>query len=297
MLKRPILIDSREKEIDFLVSNNLKNYDDLFAINLNLVNESKIKENINNNNLQKNELKTKETYNEEKRIENFNNFTKQVFIEIKKEEKKGKEKPKLLGRKKKVENGNTIQSMHNKFSDDNLRRKCKHIVLDELMKLINKKIYDIYNGDIGHGMLIKKLFNLNHRQKANASIKFNQEFLHKKIKDILSDTISNRYTNFPKEHNKNIIERLINENDNIKRRYFNDLFNLTFLECLNHFIEKERIEELEGMRSYEEILKQLDDDLDYKSCVTYYLMNFEQIINNKKSRKKRKAEININYSK
>ena len=293
MLKRPILIDSREKEIDFLVSNNLKNYDDLFAINLNLVNESKIKENINNNNLQKNELKTKETYNEEKRIENFNNFTKQVFIEIKKEEKKGKEKPKLLGRKKKVENGNTIQSMHNKFSDDNLRRKCKHIVLDELMKLINKKIYDIYNGDIGHGMLIKKLFNLNHRQKANASIKFNQEFLHKKIKDILSDTISNRYTNFPKEHNKNIIERLINENDNIKRRYFNDLFNLTFLECLNHFIEKERIEELEGMRSYEEILKQLDDDLDYKSCVTYYLMNFEQIINNKKSRKKRKAEINI----
>jgi len=53
---------------------------------------------------------------------------------------------------------------HNRFSDDNLRRKCKHIVLQNTMDFINKKISEIY-GNIGQGIFIKKLLIINQRQK------------------------------------------------------------------------------------------------------------------------------------
>ena len=301
MLKKPFIIEGKEKENHFthLSQFNFKNCDDLFENNLSQVNESKFQK--FNNTSQQSEAPTKETNREEKKIdihlnENINENLKEIIFELKKEREKEeslkkenhKEETKLLGRKKKSLKEDGVESPHNKFADDNLRRKSKHIVLSELMEIINKKIYDIYDGNIGQGMLIKKLFTLNQEQKANASIKYNQEFLHKKIKDILSANISSRYTNFPKEHNKDLIEGLLNENDIIKRRYFTNLFSLTYAECLNHFIGKEMIEELNGIKPFDEALKQYDNEPDYKTCLKYYIENFEQIINNKKSRNKKK---------
>jgi hypothetical protein len=43
---------------------------------------------------------------------------------------------KVLGRKKKENEG---LGEHNKFSDDNIIRKIKHVILDSVMKFINKK--------------------------------------------------------------------------------------------------------------------------------------------------------------
>ena len=43
---------------------------------------------------------------------------------------------KILGRKKKKNEG---LGEHNKFSDDNIIRKIKHVILDSVMKFINKK--------------------------------------------------------------------------------------------------------------------------------------------------------------
>ena len=310
MLKKPCILEKREKENHFqnLRQFNLKNCDELFENNLNQVNDSKIQKFTNASH--QNEAPTKETNLEGKKIdnqlnENINENSIEIFIELKKEretkesiakenltkenltKENSKKETKLLGRKKKSIKEDGRESSHNKFADDNLRRKSKHIVLSELMEIINKKIYDIYNGNLGQGMLIKKLFTLNHEQKANTIINYNKEFLHKKIKDILSANISSRYTNFPKEHNKYLIEKLINEVDDIKRRYFSKLFNLTYVECLNHFIGKEMIEELNGMKRFEDVLKQYDNDPDYKTCLKYYIENFEQIINNKKSRNKK----------
>ena len=78
-----------------------------------------------------------------------------------------------LGRKKKNEN---IKSEHNKFSDDILRRKVKHLVLKNLMKFINEKIYFMYKRDIGHNIDIMQLLTINGNQNSNATIKFNQNF-------------------------------------------------------------------------------------------------------------------------
>jgi len=121
--------------------------------------------------------------------------------------------------------------IHNKYSDDNLRRKCKHLVLQKVMKFINNKISEIYI-NIGYGMTIKKLLIINQEQISNATIPFNKMFLNKKLSEIFSVNISTRYTNYLPEHNKLLIQKLRKDNDEIKKIYFNTLFNITFNQCL-----------------------------------------------------------------
>ena len=106
---------------------------------------------------------------------------------------------------------------HNKFSDDNLRKKCKHLVLSSVLEFINNKIFDIYEGNIGNNIYRKELLINNKNQKMNSNIIFNREFIDKKISDIFSEIISTRYTNYLPEHNKLLIERLKNEEDENKR--------------------------------------------------------------------------------
>ena len=45
------------------------------------------------------------------------------------------------------------------------------------------------------------------------------------------------------DHNKKVIEKIILE----KKDKFEKLFNLTFIECLEHFIGEKNIEELNGI--------------------------------------------------
>lgn len=200
--------------------------------------------------------------------------------EVDKEESKGK---KMLGKKRKV---NNTKGRHNKYSDDNLRRKIKCIIISNLIKFINKKIYVLYDGDLGEGILIKKLLTLNHEQIANAIIDYNIKFLDKKIGDIFSENISASYTNFPKEHNKNLIKKLTEDYDINKKTYFVNLFDLTFLQCLKHFRKSENIKELDGFIDYDEFIKQFNKETDYKICLEYYIQNYEGIIMGKKSRKR-----------
>ena len=75
-----------------------------------------------------------------------------IIDEIKKE-KLGKKQKKKCGRKKL---SNKEIKEHNKFSDDNLRRKCKHLVLKNTLTFINEKIFIMNGGKIGDGILKKR---------------------------------------------------------------------------------------------------------------------------------------------
>ena len=180
-------------------------------------------------------------------------------------------------------------SFNNKFKDDNIRRKCKHLVLDSIFDFINNKIIELYNNNIGKGIFKKQLQKLNKKQKSESNIKFNQEFLNRTIKDIFSDDISKRIYNYPKDFNKKLIENLLNENDFNKKDYFNNLFNLTFIQCLEHYIGINFDYELKGMRTFEDEINKFMDDENYARYLEYYLRNYQCIINNKKSRKKNKG--------
>ena len=174
--------------------------------------------------------------------------------------------------------------IHNKYSDDNLRRKCKHLVLQNLMKFINDKIKEIY-GHIGYGMKIKKLLIINQEQISNATIKFNKNFLSKKLSEIFSVNISTRYTNFDKEHNKILISELINDKDEIKRNYFKMLFNLTFVDCLRHFNGSKNILILNDMTLFSQLDIEDEKDEDYSKLLSFYINNYEKIMERKREQK------------
>ena len=82
------------------------------------------------------------------------------------------EKKNKLGRKRKIENNdddNNDSGGHDKFKDDNVRRKIKHLIFSHLKKYINNQIKIKYNGKIGKGIFKKELLTLNQEQTANTN--------------------------------------------------------------------------------------------------------------------------------
>jgi hypothetical protein len=207
-------------------------------------------------------------------------------------EKKEKIKP---GRKRKRDNN---RSEHSKFSNDNKRRKIKSLLLKYILIFINEKIYSMYNGNIGKGVLEKKLKTLEQSQISNATIEFNKELLKKKLEEILSKNISKKFTNFNSNHNKLLIKKLINgEEDKNKRNYFKRLFDLTFIDCLKQFRGEEKFEELEGLEFFDNIneikfeyLNKYKDGEEYIKKLRDYLHNYEKNINAKKGKIKKQND-------
>ena len=207
---------------------------------------------------------------------------------------------KKRGRKTKIkhdknENEESEQKIHSKFSNDNLTKKCKNIVLKSALESINKKIEEKYKNNIGFGKFNKKLQILNQENKVKSTAKDDKLFLHKTLKEIFSDNISSRLYNYSENHNKVIIESLINDEDEEKRIYFNNLFNITFLEYLNYFMSSETCNLnnnsiLYGFKDFSFIKDSLiqNNGEYYVNTLIEYLKNFKEIINKKRSRNSKK---------
>ena len=134
----------------------------------------------------------------------------------------------------------------------------------------------------------KKLFKLNQSQKINANAEFNRKFISQSLKEILSQNITKQITIYDLDHNKNVIEKIILE----KKDKFEKLFNLTFIECVKHFIGDKKIEELNGLTLFTELKEQIlkkhkKDGESYYENLKLFLKGYECIITRTKSRKKR----------
>ena len=244
--------------------------------------------------------------NQEKNESNsYNDSTKGTFPngnnekEIKSEKTKKKEY-KNLGRKK----NSQLTCAHDKYMDDNIIRKIKHLITKILLKFINDKIREKYQSFVGRGVFIKQLVIINQKQIDNATVLFNRDFLKKSIGDIFSVEISTRYKNYHLSHNKNLIDRLKNGEDVNKKNYFNKLFNLTFMDTLDHFRKNKVIEELNGMQTFDSIkdsikqgFKDDEDDENYLKMLEYSIKNYEIILNNQRIRSGKKKETNTEDNK
>ena len=200
---------------------------------------------------------------------------------------------KKLGRKTKRDvkdnNNENNGNIHDRSSDDNMRKKCKNIMLTYLRYFINDKIKSIYKGDIGIGNFKKELKIVKQGDKAKSTVGFDKEFLEKTLMDIFSQNISKRFSNYSSDHNKKIIDSLMNDQDLEKRNYFFNLFNLTFLDCLKYFIGTKFYKELEGFTKLASVDKKILDkseDRKYVDHLIYYFNNFESIIKEKPKNKK-----------
>ena len=181
-----------------------------------------------------------------------------------------------------------VNRKHTKYSYDNIKRQCKHLVIENVMKFINNKIYEVYEGKIDNGLLKNKLFKLNQSQKTNADVEFNKKFIYKTLKYILSQNITKQITMYEQDHNKKVIEKIIIE----KKENFEKLFNITFIQCVEHFIGKKNIKELNGLTLFSELKEEIvnkyeNDGESYYENLRLFLIDFENKIIRAKSRKKR----------
>jgi hypothetical protein len=190
------------------------------------------------------------------------------------------------GRKK---GNDESQRKHNKFSDDNIRKKCKHIIIKLVLNLINERINFFYNNNNNSNKykdFPKELKVLNSSQCTNMLVNFNKDFLDKTLKQIFSEDISGKFAS-PLTYNKDIIEKLENEEDEYKRVCFQKLFKITFLQCVNHFIGNEYCEELVGMKCFDDIKDKYKDEQKYDELLFYYFKNFKELIDKKRPRAKK----------
>ena len=202
-------------------------------------------------------------------------------------------KKKKVGRKRKLD----YEDNH-KIANDNMIRKCKHLVINNCIEFLNFQIKKIYHNNIGEGILIKKILDINQVQKSDNKLETTKLFLNKKLSEIFSVDISSKYTSFLPDHNKILISRLLNEEDIEKREKFQKIFNLTFEDCIQLFLgNNNKYIEFEGFPVLDEIKDELNEDNEYLEKIKNFLLNFEDIIKHKKPRKRNKkesSEININ---
>ena len=208
------------------------------------------------------------------------------IIENKPEDKeKDKTEKMMLGRKKK---NSKEAGKHDKYCEDNIIRKIKSTLLDYLRIFINLFINEKYNGNIGEGIFRKEILKMNQEQIIFG--KYDKQFIKRTLKDIFSHKLSKKYSTFDSDHNKKLIELLLNEVDEEKKIEFQNLFSLTFMDALNHFSGAKPLSILKGMKLLEDLCKKFEDDQTYVKLLKYYTFNFKNTIEIKRNRKRNKKK-------
>jgi hypothetical protein len=247
---------------------------------------------IENSNIKENNEFQNDHINTIQNIESINGNDKN--IQQKKRKMKNNKKENKLGRKtkreSKVEDKYKKENTHDRFSDDNMRKKCKNIIIKHLKQFINDQIKEYYKDNIGNGPNKKELKILGQGERAKSTVELDKVFLEKKLIDIFSQNISSRCCNFDQNHNKGIIEELINDKDEKKKKYFENLFNIKFSDFFKYLKGDIDLKELNGFKFLSLIKEELkiNYDEEYINYFIDYLKNFEEKILNKPKNKKSK---------
>ena len=166
---------------------------------------------------------------------------------------------------------------------DNEIKKGRNILLNSIFRFVNKKIRIIFNNDIGKGISIKQFVKISKKELNHSNVEFDKNYLNTKLKEIFSGDISGKFTNFLINKNEKLLQNLI------KIDYFKELFELTFLQCIEHINGTKFIPLLEGFETLDEILLNEEEKLKENDIENYkYIIeNYKQCVENKFSRRPR----------
>ena len=206
-------------------------------------------------------------------------------FEIRKDVSKNKKK----GRRKTSDITNKIIAAHNKSSEDNKIRKLKRYLLDFVLLILN------------HSIKCKSVeFRpLNKKMKERLKSDENLELLNKTIADIFSNTKMNKVSEKKGKSNKDLIEKIYEENietETIK------ILDMTFQEILNEIRDKYLDDFLRGIKEKEIKIEsknkknnnyQKDFDIEkYLDEIKDLLFIFEEWFKEKNGRNRIKEDIN-----
>ena len=218
----------------------------------------------------------------------------------KKRERKKKEikdkKPTNQGRKKKEEAMN-CKTKRNKYAKDNIFRKIKTNFFNKfIVSYINEKIKCVYKKQ---KYLVRKF---NKALVTDVSILFNIDLFNSKIRNLLNQKISDKYSTVELDENKMILIKLeknpeFNEflDNSVNDIYFDLFLNDNYKEIIsNDFkIDKEEID-FENITGIFEELREQGEDEEYLDRFNYYAYNINELMDESKKRSQRKPKININ---
>ena len=216
--------------------------------------------------------------------------------ERKKKEIKEEKKPTNQGRKKKEEAMN-YETKRNKFAKDNIFRKLKTNYFNKfLLNYINEKIKCVYGKQ---KYLVRKF---NKALVTDVSIQFNIDLFNSKIRNLLNQEISNKYSTVELDENKMILIELeknpvFNDflNYSVNDIYFNLFLDDNYKEIIsNDFnIDKEEID-FENITGIIEELREQEEYEKYLESFKYYAYNINELMDKSKKRRRRIEKININ---
>ena len=206
--------------------------------------------------------------------------TKTNIINSNKSKKKKKSNENKLKEETKKEKNYLGRKRQN---NDNILKKVRIMLLNSIFGFVNKKIKNVFK-NIGKGIATKQFIKISKKDLNHSDVEYDKQFLNKQLKEIFSENVSEKYTNYLNNKNKELFQELKDLD------YFKEIFELKFLDCINH-INGTQNELLEGFETKEEIIenenenknKKFDqnDIILYKEIIGKYI----NLINAKVSRK------------
>ena len=156
------------------------------------------------------------------------------------------------------------KNVHNKFSNDNIKRRIKASFNKYIIKLLNKLMKEKYK------KARIKFLKMNIKITKDISIEYNRHLLNKYIKEIIVK-MSNKYKN--QENNKNCIKFIENKKDNEK---IINILNMTYEQLYtNYFLKSTKNNSQEY--SYEAVKEKLLK-LNGKKYLDKFIENAESFV-------------------
>ena len=233
-----------------------------------------------------NEMSVEEVvfYQKTQNKENISVFMQEEVSDLNQNNSNTNNDKEYLGKKKEIK--------ENKYTHDKLRKRVRIIALKAIINFVNDKIKDFYK-NIGKGLLEKQFKEIDKTNLSHSKVGYDKIFIEYKLKEIFSWNISSKMTSLLKEHNKNLLDQLIHSE--IGGNFFNELFEMTFSQCLEHIQGKKYYQILNGIMSLEKIMEKFCDKKEINDkifCENFYLvfMNYQDLIEKKTTRKPRNSK-------
>ena len=122
-------------------------------------------------------------------------------------------------------------------------------------KIVEKKIKTKFKDRYARKILVNKK-----NEKSISSKNYYKKLLQKTIGEILRQDISAKYKHCSNEHNKELIEEILNHEDEEIRELFNDLLNEKFINYIKQFKEYENYSYLYDLTKFDEIKSDFSDE-------------------------------------
>lgn len=198
---------------------------------------------------------------------------------------------------------------HTKYAEDNICKKVKRMVKDDLLDFINSKIkfYMKLSSILKEEKKDEYLLDINTSELIKSSIEDNKRLQKKKLKDIFEVEISGKCRKCDKNHNKNLIQKIY---ENEEGKEIKAILEINFLDCWRYYrkdenyLNNKKYACLKGLElkfdNLRERLIEEGEDEEYIDMLFDFIYKYDKTFDLKKPRVKGKSKFklknnNLNY--